>query len=606
MTLKVGRAVADITGEPWGVGMMGYGMPDQWTQGILTRQYARAFVLDDGAERVVHVTADIGMFFQAAVSEILARLAARFGDRYTARNVVLTATHTHCGPGGHGRHVLYNFTTAGFHPRTFERLVAGVVDAIVRAHENLQPSTAIVTRRDLIDASTNRSIAAFARNPREERERFPHAIDPLMTLLRVERDDRLVGAISWFPVHNTSMSNRATLISSDNKGWAAYAWEREGENAQTADATLVTAFAQTNAGDLSPNLGGRARHGPTDDERENTRIIGERQLAAARSLTDQPGETVPALLQSRMTYVDLAGRTTDDGPTGRAVLGASFAAGTTDGEGSPWFHRGRNNPVPQRISERLYARFPRLRAQHAPKDLLLPVGWLGWAQERLPVQLVRIGGLYLVCLPLEVTITAGLRLRQAVAHAMATDLDHVLVQGYANGYAHYLTTPEEYDEQDYEGGSTIFGRQQLAAIIDVVIELAEAMREGRPVDEGKPPPRHRLRWTAPTGSPLLEQEQPIVVRSAPEMVPSGSTAQVEVAADHPNRVIRPTYLRVERQTPDGWAVVADDSSFDTSIRWHRRGRHWDATITWLAGDPGTYRIAYIGRQIARTTPFRVT
>ena len=99
MTLKVGRAVADITGEPWGVGMMGYGMPHQWTRGILTRQYVRAFVLDDGAEQIVHVVADIGMFFQAATTEILMRLSALFGDRYTARNVVLTATHTHCGPG---------------------------------------------------------------------------------------------------------------------------------------------------------------------------------------------------------------------------------------------------------------------------------------------------------------------------------------------------------------------------------------------------------------------------------------------------------------------------------------------------------------------------
>ena len=71
MTLKVGRAVADITGEPWGVGMMGYGMPDQWTRGILTRQYVRAFVLDDGSEQVVHVVADIAMFFQAATTEIL-------------------------------------------------------------------------------------------------------------------------------------------------------------------------------------------------------------------------------------------------------------------------------------------------------------------------------------------------------------------------------------------------------------------------------------------------------------------------------------------------------------------------------------------------------
>ena len=599
MTLKVGRAVADITGEPWGVGMMGYGMPDQWTRGILTRQYARAFVLDDGSEQVVHVVADIGMFFQAATTEILTRLAAIFGDRYTARNVVLSATHTHCGPGGHGRHVLYNITTAGFHPRTFERLVTGVVDAIARAHDDARPAVATVTRGHLTDASTNRSRTAFDRNPAADRELFPDAIDPLMTLLRVERDDQLVGAISWFPVHNTSMTNRSTLISSDNKGWAAYAWEHEADD-------LVASFAQTNAGDISPNLAGRAGHGPTDDDRENTRIIGERQLAVAKTLADQPGEEVAALLHSCMTYVDLAHLTTPDGPTGRAVLGASFAAGTTDGEGSPLFRRGRNNPVPQRFSEWLYDQYPPLRERHAPKDLLIPVGALGWAQERLPVQLVRIGGLYLVCLPIEVTVTAGLRLRRAVAAVMSTDIEHVIVQGYANGYAHYLTTPEEYDEQGYEGGSTVFGRHQLAAFVDVVTGLAEAMRDGRRVDAGVPPPPHRLWWNAPTGSPRLERPQPIVVRSAPASIPVGWTARVEVAADHPNRVLRPTYLLVERETPSGWEVVADDSSFDTSITWRRRGRRWDATITWLAGEPGTYRIAYVGRETVRTPPFTVT
>ena len=36
----------------------------------------------------------------------------------------------------------------------------------------------------------------------------------------------------------------------------------------------VAAFAQTNAGDMSPNLNRRPGSGPTEDEFENTRIIG--------------------------------------------------------------------------------------------------------------------------------------------------------------------------------------------------------------------------------------------------------------------------------------------------------------------------------------------
>ncbi|MDT7753118.1 MAG: neutral ceramidase, partial [Pseudonocardiales bacterium] len=40
----VGRGIADVTGEPAGVGMLGYGKADQRTEGIHTRLRARAFI----------------------------------------------------------------------------------------------------------------------------------------------------------------------------------------------------------------------------------------------------------------------------------------------------------------------------------------------------------------------------------------------------------------------------------------------------------------------------------------------------------------------------------------------------------------------------------
>lgn len=607
-TLLIGRGIADITGEPWGTGMMGYGMSHQWTNGILSRQYARAFVFDDGTEQVVFVVADIGMFFQATTDAVLEQLAARHGERYTARNVVLTATHTHCGPGGHGHHTLYNITTKGFHPRTFNRVVAGVVEAVRLAHQDLAPATAVLTRGELTDASVNRSRQAFDRNPASDREHFPAGIDATTTLLRIERAGGVVGAINWFGVHNTSMTNRNRLISADNKGWAAYAWETAGQHPRTPEAELVTAFAQTNAGDISPNLDLRPGRGPTDDERENTRIIGERQLAAALRLAEQPGETLAPLLQARMTYVDLSRRMTAEGPTGRAVLGASFAAGKlTDGPGSPLFDEGRNNPPFQRISEWIYRRRPATAQAHAPKDMAIPVGPMRWIAETLPVQIVRLGSLYLICLPIEVTVVAGLRLRRAVADVLATDLDHVLCQGYANGYCHYVTTPEEYDEQAYEGGSTVFGRHELAALTAVVSDLAAAMREGRPADAGTRARRHRVRITSPVGSPRLERRRPVAIAEAPSSVTTGDLVTVRVDADHPNARILPTYLLIEQQTPAGWVQVADDSSPSTSIEWSRdRHLRWSAVITWVPDATGTYRVTYCGRSNATTTAIWVT
>ncbi|WP_257424010.1 neutral/alkaline non-lysosomal ceramidase N-terminal domain-containing protein [Nocardioides carbamazepini] len=596
---RAGRGLADVTGEPWGVGMMGYGMPDQRTRGILSRQYARAFVLDDGHRRVAFVVADIGMFFQTTVAAIHERLSARFGTRYGPDNVVLTATHTHCGPGGHGHDILYNITTGGFRPRTFERLVDGVVEAIARADADLAPTTLVLSRGELHDASANRARAAFERDPADERARFPGGIDPRMTLLRLERDGRLAGAISWFGVHNTSMSNRNRLISADNKGWAAHRWEQDGD--------LVTAFAQTNAGDLSPNLELRPTDGPTRDERDNTRIIGERQLAAARGLAAGPGVAVEPLVDVRHRWVRLAGRPAGSGRTGRAILGASFAAGKlTDGPGSPLFDEGRRNPVPERISRRLYRRRTALAAAHAPKDLFLPVGSLRWVQETYLLQLVRWGHLHLVCLPFEVTVVAGWRLRQAVATELGVDVEDVVLQGYANGYGHYVTTPEEYDEQLYEAGSTIFGRHQLAALQDAVVELATALRSGRAIDPGRPPRPRRVRWTLPLGSPRLTRRDRPGVRHAPSTARTGETVTATFGTDHPNAVLRPTYLRVERREEDRWLQVADDSSPSTTITWRRdRALRFVADVSWVAGPPGSYRITCVGSTDATTSPIVV-
>ena len=70
------------------------------------------------------------------------------------------------------------------------------------------------------------------------------------------------GAVTWFPVHCTSINNTNSLISGDNKGvaaqflegWAAGA-DRAGANGNgTMDSGFVGAFGQANVGDTSPNV----------------------------------------------------------------------------------------------------------------------------------------------------------------------------------------------------------------------------------------------------------------------------------------------------------------------------------------------------------------
>lgn len=618
---QVGRGIADVTGEPAECGMLGYGVRTQQTSGLHTRLRARAFVFAAESARVLLVVCEIPLLLESLHREVLTRLTKEYGGLYGLDNVMLTATHTHCGPGGYADHLLYNSNTHGFRPQTFAAIVDGMMLAVERAHADLAPARLTLAIGELRNASTNRSPTAFARNPAADRAHFPDAIDPQTTLLEIERDGAMVGAVNWFATHGTSMTNRNTLISSDNKGYAAYQLERLDAGVDylsTEPPELVAAFAQTNTGDMSPNLNRRPGSGPTEDEFENTRIIGTRQAAAVSSLAAGPATEVSGGLDARACYVDFSDFTvrpefTGDGcahRTGPAVAGAAALAGTDEGPGPlhPVLRQGRNRLLDGAVRGLVYRFSARMRDSHAPKGAMGPGVLLNkllpLMAERAPVQLLRIGQLYLIGIPAEVTIVAGLRLRRTVAAVVDAPLSQVLVAGYSNGYLHYVTTPEEYDEQRYEGGSTIFGRWELAALQQVVTELATAMRDGRPVPSGPLPVdlsgRRRTRRRAQVDAAGEGRRFGSVVSAPHARYAAGSTVRAVFAGAHPNNDLRhgDSYLRVEREAGDGWLTVADDGDWSTTFAWRRAGGHESlVTVTWTvptATPPGRYRLRYDG------------
>ena len=112
----------------------------------------------------------------------------------------------------------------------------------------------------------------------------------------------------------------------------------------------------------------------------------------------------------------------------------------------------------------------------------------------LPVQLLRVGAVAVLGIPGELTTMAGRRLRTSVLDAMsATGVTHLALGTYANEYAQYITTPEEYSAQHYEGASTLFGPHTLEAHQQVAAQLATAIAEGKPSPPGPAP----TQWTSP-------------------------------------------------------------------------------------------------------------
>ncbi|MFB6895601.1 neutral/alkaline ceramidase [Streptomyces hydrogenans] len=616
----VGRGISDITGAAAESGMMGYSVIGQQTSGIHQRLRARAFVIVDPASgnRIAWCNTDQGLLPFAVFHEVLARLTATHGTTYTEQNVSLSATHTHSGPGGCTHDLAYNLSIGGFQQQNFDAVVSGIVEAIAAAHADLKPGTIILGRGELTDASVNRSRPAFELNPQADKDVYPLGIDPTMTVLRFRQGHTDVGAISWFPTHGTSMTNTNTLISGDNKGYAAYTWEHDTAGVRYLDDTpgFVAAFPQTNAGDMSPNLNLRPGSGPTEDEFENTRIVGLRQCTTAQQIHASAATPISGSVDSLLRYVDMSqvqvdGRYTPDGRThhtSSGVIGLSTLAGSIeDGPGIPGLFEGTPSPLAPLI-EQINSAVPQwLADEQAPKTSVLPSGLLQATPDVLPLQLLKIGQLYLIGGPAEYTIVAGLRIRRAVAEELGVPLENVLMQGYTNGYSQYVTTPEEYEGQQYEGASTLFGKYTTPAYQQEFAKLASALRRGVALPLGELPPDPvigtlNIQPGVIMDSPGLLRSYGQVLTDAAASYQAGQAVTVVFVTGHPKNNLRrrSTFLEIKRLKDGVWTRHLDDGDWQTKYRWQRTNAltgESAATITWDIGPgtpPGTYRIDHYG------------
>ena len=64
---------------------------------------------------------------------------------------------------------------------------------------------------------------------------------------------------------------------------------------------------------------------------------------------------------------------------------------------------------------------------------------------------------------------------------------HIVIAGLSNSYSHYITTFEEYQEQRYEGGSTLYGPHTLAAYLQIFDDLATKLGRNQLVPSGPTP-----------------------------------------------------------------------------------------------------------------------
>jgi neutral ceramidase len=124
--------------------------------------------------------------------------------------------------------------------------------AINAAHLNMKPGIIKINRGKLYNANINRSPTSYLENPEEERKQYPDGdTNKDHTIMRFEdASGHELGMLSWFSVHPTSVANTNHLITSDNKGYAAFLFEMlKNNNTIPGKGPFIAGFCMTAAGD---------------------------------------------------------------------------------------------------------------------------------------------------------------------------------------------------------------------------------------------------------------------------------------------------------------------------------------------------------------------
>ncbi|EXK43406.1 alkaline ceramidase [Fusarium oxysporum f. sp. melonis 26406] len=677
--LGVGKA--DVTGPVVELNLMGYADLGQIGTGLRQRLYSRAFIVgnpDEPKERFVYLVLDTQSGDTAIRRGILEGIAALGSEYavYTSDNVAVTGTHSHAGPAGWNNYLMPQISALGFNQQAYQAIVDGAVLSVKRAHESLAKGRLSVGKIRIEDVNINRSLYAYQANPKSERDKYQDEVDKELTMLKFTRDsdNKVTGVLTWFSVHGTSLYMNNTLVAGDNKGVSAYLLEQaiRGTNGATDD--FVAGFSQAAVADTTPNVegawcedgsgkqcdfkdatcGGKIEtchgRGPfwglNDGGTKSCWEIGRRVFKQADKLYNQMqgGDGVAVTGKSVLGYhsfQDFSDFTFQlpngtSAKTCAAAFGYSFAAGTTDGPGYFDFKQGDSGEPDASPFWALVSKFLRNPTKEqvecqSPKPILIDAGEItlpyAWAPNIVDIQMLRVGNFFIIVSAPELTTMSSRRWRKSISDEIkdrgGVGSDPIVVAGGpGNTYAHYCTTPEEYDVQRYEGGSTVHGRHSLDAYINLTSTylgyLLQEKGASKPPAGPAAPDNRKNSISLTTGvvydNPKIGTKFGDVIKDVSKSkFAVGDTISATFVGANPrnNLHLEDTYAAVEKKDGSKWVQVRTDEDWDLVFEWKRLDGllgSSEVAITWETGwqdakdiGSGTYRLSYYGDSKAPIT-----
>jgi len=469
-TMLAGASIIDITPPP-GMPQAGFAMFSTIGYGVRTKLNARTlYIKPRKGKPVALVQCDL-LSGSSILHHKAAELAAGKTDVDCAA-IVIAGTHTHSGPGNYFGNKVYNdgaSNKAGLEEKYFEFCSTQIAKGIIDAYENRKPAKIATGTTEIWNVTINRSLQPYLLNENiKNLDKKPdelEAVNPKLHMIRIDCLDKEgafkpMGMFTNFSMHpNTNPAELGGLYSGDITGFVVRETESVLKNKYKPGWHPVHAAANYTHGDCNANHA-QDRVENFKDHKKLAKIISGKTLELFFSLDKKLKKDVE--IKFRAKEVNFLNQPEIDGIriNRRGFAGMSVPAGamgrgrTTPFYKIPMFRPGK----PRDISAK--------GNQEHKKVIMGPLQRLIIPKKSFPhellVQVIQIDDTILIPLPWEVTQEIGARIGdKAKEMGEAEGLEGVnryIVTDTSNAYFGYLTTPEEYSLQYYEGGSNFYGQ----------------------------------------------------------------------------------------------------------------------------------------------------
>jgi neutral ceramidase len=384
--------------------------------GTLDPVRSKAMVLKASGDKIAFLSLDLVAISSEFREELLSRLK---GMGYHSGNLMISATHTHSGPGGLSRNPFWELTALDvFQKKVLRAVLDSAVSAVQLAEAGARSAFMETTTFEVPEVQKNR-------------RGHPDRIDPRARLILARTDSgAFLGSLILFSIHGVALDEDNLHFSSDIPGGIENAMNRlfslkNAARGAGAGIHPVSLFISGAAGDTSP-----AEVGPSGIQKTGNLFAAAAEPALERGIPLPDGWSVA---QTRLSL--------------------------------PWAGFNLRNCI------REFRKEKRNRGMRMiPKGMKFkPVGF--FFPHSVELTAIRWGHLILATWPGEPTQRLGAELLSL----LDSPRRQASILGLTNEHLAYFMTPEEFEEGGYEACFSFYGHRGGEEIIKAQADLLDRL-----------------------------------------------------------------------------------------------------------------------------------